>query len=152
LDGEAVRQYSLFHITDGHREVAVLASLLPLVRAAMNMAAEAHPTLSRDLIADRMSELARQAGVKLTSGNAKAVKTATLDKWVSRSDREHPPSITALVAFCLATGSSAPLEPLLAALGCEVMTPEDRRLRDYGKAVLAEREAKKTKRKLEADF
>lgn len=147
-----MQQYSLFHTASGHQEVAALASLLPLVRAAMNLAAEEHPSLSRDLIADRMTELSRQAGVKLTSGNAKGVKTATLDKWVAPSDLEHPPSLLALVAFCMATGDLRPMEPLLAALGCEVMTPEDRKLRDYGKAVLAERKAKKQKRKLEVDL
>jgi len=63
-----------------------------------------------------------------------------------------PPSLMGLVAFCLATKSPAPLEPLLKVMGCEIMTPEDRMLRDYAKALRAKREAMKEIKKLEAEF
>ncbi|MBC15441.1 MAG: hypothetical protein CL942_00155 [Desulfovibrio sp.] len=145
-------QLSLFHEKDDHAAVAALAGILPMVRAAMNSVAEEHPILSRDLIADQITELSRMAGVKLTQGNAKGVKPATIEKWLAPGDREHPPSIAALVAFCLITKSVKPLEPLLSAMGCEVMTEEDRRKRDYADAILAEREARKNKKKLEAEF
>jgi hypothetical protein len=147
-----VKQLSLFHECDDDAAIAALASLLPIIRAAMARVAAEHPTLSRDLIADRMTEISRSAGVKLSRGNAKSVKTATLDKWLAPADRDHPPSLPALMAFCLATRDIRPLEPMLKAMGCEVMTAEDRKMRDYGKAILAEREAKKLQRKLEADL
>lgn len=132
--------------------MAALASLVPMIRAAMNRVAEEHPTLSRDLVADRMTEISQSAGVKLCRGNAKSVSAATLAKWLAPADREHPPSLLALVAFCLATRDVRPLEPLMRALGCEVMTEEDRRLRDYARAILEEKAARERKRKLEADL
>jgi hypothetical protein len=147
-----VKQLSLFHDSDDDAAIAALASLVPIIRATMNRVADEHPNLSRDLIADRMTEISRSAGVKLSRGNTKSVKTATLDKWLAPADRDHPPSIVALVAFCMAAKDIRPLEPPLRAVGCAVMTAEDRKMRDYGKAILAEREAKKLKRKLEADL
>ena len=148
----ATDQHSLFAVEDEHAAITALGSAMRLVRAAMNRVAEEHPTLSRDLIADLMTEMSRSAGVKLSKGNAKSVKISTLEKWLSPADRDHPPNLLAVVAFCLATKSCAPLEPLLKVMGCEIMTPEDRKLRDYAKAILAEREAKKKKKKLEAEF
>jgi hypothetical protein len=147
-----VKQLSLFHESEDDAATAALAGLVPLIRATMARVAEEHPTLSRDLIADRMTEISRSAGVKLSRGNATSVKTTTLDKWLAPAERDHPPSLPALMAFCMATRDVRPLLPLLKAMGCEVMTPEDRKMRDYGKAILAEREAKKLKRKLEADL
>ncbi|MFW5490400.1 MAG: hypothetical protein ACNI3A_18585 [Desulfovibrio sp.] len=141
-------QLSLF---DDDHAAASLASLLPLVRSAMSSVAGGS-SLSRDQIADRLTEVARAAGISISRGNAKSVKTATLEKWLSPAAREHPPSLTALVAFCLVTRDVRPLEPILATLGCSIMTKEDRKLRDYGAAILAEREAKKKKRQLEAEL
>lgn len=145
-------QHSLFSIKDEHDAVAALASVMPLVRAAMNRVAEEHPTLSRDIIADLMTDLSRSAGVKVCRGNAKSIKTATLEKWLSPADRDHPPSVMALMAFCLATKSSAPLEPLLRVLGCEIMTVEDRKLVHYAKALIKRRDVNRELKKLEAEF
>ncbi len=145
-------QHSLFQVEDEHAAVAALASTMSLVRAAMNRVAEEHPTLSRDLIADLMTEMSRSAGVKLTKGNTKNIKLATLEKWLSPTDRDHPPNILTLVAYCLATKSIEPIRPLLKVLGCEVMTPEDRRYRDYGKAIQAKRATMKEIKKLEAEL
>lgn len=147
-----VKQLSLDFGRKEQRMAGALASVLPQVRAAMNRVASEHPRLSRDLIADQLSGVSKMAGVKLVRGNAKGVKTASVDKWLNPTDSEHPPSIAALVAFCLVTESAEPLEPLLAALGCEVMTEDDKRLRDYARAILAEREARKAKKQLEANL
>ncbi|XPV77654.1 MAG: hypothetical protein ACNI27_06985 [Desulfovibrio sp.] len=146
-----MKQLSLFHEPSDYKVAAALGSLLPLMKAAMNEVADNH-NLSRDLIADRMNELSRTAGIKLSSGNVKSIKTASLNKWLAPADREHPPSILALLTFCIATKSVEPLLPLLHALGCELMTEEDRKLRDYGEAILNEKEARKRKRQLEAKF
>jgi hypothetical protein len=117
----------------------------------MNRVAENHQ-LSRDLIADRMTDISRSSGVKLSRGNAKSVKTATLNKWLAPEDRDHPPSLQAVFAFMMATGDNSPLLPLLNALGLEVMTDEDKKIRDYGKAVLDSKKAQQKKKKLEADL
>ncbi|HAS88243.1 MAG TPA: hypothetical protein DCS48_02910 [Desulfovibrio sp.] len=148
-----MQQLTLFH--DDNQEIefqrlaANLASLMPMVRSSMNRVAEAHH-LSRDLIADRMTDISRSSGVKLSRGNAKSVKTATLNKWLAPEDRDHPPSLQAVIAFVMATGDNSPLMPLLSALGLEVMTDQDKKLRDYGQAVIEAKKSQKEKKKLEA--
>lgn len=150
-----VQQLTLFHDQNQEMEfqkmVATLASLMPMIRSSMNRVAETHE-LSRDLIADRMTDISRSSGVKLSRGNAKSVKTATLNKWLAPEDRDHPPSLQAVLAFIMATGDNSPLLPLLSALGLEVMTEEDKKFRDYGKAVINTKKAQQEKKKLEADL
>jgi len=137
------KQLSLFH-----NDQAALAGLVPGLRAAMNRSAGADPA-GRKLLVDRINDIARQAGLRLTTGNAQSISKDTLDKWLSPGDRDHTPSIIALVVFCAATGDHAPLQMLLRALGLDVMTAEDRTQRDYGRACLAEREARRKKKMLE---
>lgn len=122
---------------------------MQLIRAAMNRSASGL-NVSRDQLADSLTHISRSAGVRLSAGNAKSVKSTTLEKWLNSADRDHPPSLVAVVAFCQVTGDVSPLRPLLEAVGCEIMTEEDRKLRDYAKAVLEERAAKKRKKQLEA--
>lgn len=124
---------------------------MPAVRAAMNIAAGQDED-GRKRLVDRINQIAANAGIKLTTGNTKAISKDTLDKWLSPGDRDHPPSLLAVVVFCRATGDAGPLRPLVRALGVDVMTDEDRRHRDYGRACLEERAARKRKRKLEEDI
>lgn len=97
-----------------------------------------------------MTEISRFAGVRLSAGNAKGVTAAMLEKWLNPVEREHPPTLLAVLTFCMVTNNAAPLRPLLAAMGLELMTPEDRAMRDYGKACVEERKARKRKKQLEA--
>lgn len=143
-------QLSLFHNSNDEKAAALLAGVLPQVRAAMHRVAGAQRFLSREMIADRMSEISRFAGVRLSAGNAKSVTSATLEKWLNPADREHPPTLLAVLTFCMATNDPAPLRPVLAAMGLELMTPEDKTMRDYGRACVEEREARKRKKQLEA--
>ncbi|SNR59348.1 hypothetical protein SAMN04488503_0221 [Humidesulfovibrio mexicanus] len=140
------RQLSLFH--GDTQDFGHLAGLVPTIRAAMNRAAGADEA-GRKLLVDRINSIAASAGIRLTSGNVKAISKDTLDKWLAPGDRDHTPSILAIVVFCAATGSHEPLQVLLKALGFDVMTTEDRRLRDYGRACLTERAARKRKKALE---
>lgn len=137
------KQFSLFH-----DDQAALAGLVPALRAAMNRAAGADPA-GRKLLVDRINDIARQAGLRLTTGNAQSISKDTLDKWLAPTDRDHTPSIIALVVFCAALGDHTPFQLILRALGLDVMTAEDRQQRDYGRACLAEREARKRKKLLE---
>lgn len=140
------KQLSLFHNDHG-----ALAGLIPSLRAAMNRAAGADAA-GRKLLVDRINDIARQAGLRLTTGNALSISKDTLDKWLAPSDRDHTPSLLAVVVFCAATGDSAPLQMMLRALGLDVMTAEDRIHRDYGRACLAEREARRRKKILEVSI
>lgn len=137
------KQYSLFK-----EDFGALAGLVPALRAAMNRAAGADAA-GRKLLVDRINHIAAQAGLRLTTGNALSISKDTLDKWLAPSDRDHTPSLLAVVVFCAATGDHAPLQMLLSSIGLDVMTAEDRRHRDYGKACIAEREARRRKKILE---
>jgi len=138
-----MRQGSLFDDDNGR-----LSGLVPALRAAMNRAAGEDED-GRKLLVDRINAVARDAGIRLTAGNAKVISKDTLDKWLNPNDRDHTPGLLAVAAFCRATKDAAPLRVLLRSLGLDVMTDEDRKLRDYGKACLTEREARKRKKMLE---
>ncbi len=118
------------------------------MRAAMNRSAGEDETGRKQLV-DRLNTVSRDAGIRLTAGNAKAISKDTLDKWLNPNDRDHTPSVAAVAAFCCATRDPAPMRVLLRVLGLDLMTEEDRKLRDYGRACLAEREARKAKKRLE---
>lgn len=137
-----MQQLSLFS------DESALAGLMPAVRAAMNRAA-GESAEGRKLLVDKINAIAAGAGIRLTAGNARSISKDTLDKWLSPGDRDHTPSLLAIVVFCRATGDTTPLRIVLQAMGLDVMTDEDRRCRDYGRACLAEREARKRKRMLE---
>jgi hypothetical protein len=138
-----MRQASLFDDDQGR-----LSGLLPSMRAAMNRAA-GEDEAGRKQLVDRINAVAQAAGVRLTAGNAKAVSKDTLDKWLNPNDRDHTPGILAVAVFCAATRDISPLRELLRALGLDVMTEDDRKLRDYGRACLSERAARKQKKLLE---
>ena len=128
--------------------VTKLAGLLPALSAAMHRAAN-ESRMSREQIVDKMNEMARRAGVCLNS-NAKTLSVAVLEKWINPSETGHRPSLAAVRVFCLVLDDVRPLEVLLGLHGCGLMTREDRKLRDYGAAILAERDARKRKKQLEA--
>lgn len=127
-----------------------LAGFVASLKASMNRAAADHPRLSREEILDLMNALAANAGVSITGGNAKSLSMATFEKWLSPSDREHVPSVLAVNVFCLATGDHRPLHVQLGLHGFGVLTDEDRRLRDYARAIIEEKTARKRKKALEA--
>ncbi len=125
-----------------------LSGVMPAIRAAMNRVAGADPE-GRKRIVDRINAIATHAGVRLTQGNTKAISKDLLDKWLAPHDREHTPSLMAVVAFCRATKDIAPLRVMLKALGLDVMTEADKRQRDYGLACIEEKAARKRKKILE---
>lgn len=142
-----------------------LAGLMPAIRALMRREAGAESSEGRPLITDGMNRIAREHEIRLTGGNQKFLSKDTLDKMLSSSDNGHPPSILALVTFCLATKSARPMVPLVAALGEElaaelvtlaaerlglgIMTDEARRDAEYGRACRMELEAKAIKKRIE---
>ena len=69
---------------------------------------------------------------------------------MSPSDESHPPSVVAILAFCLATQNTTPLRVMLRVAGLDVMTEEDRLYAEIGRrSVEAKRknaEAKKARR------
>lgn len=141
-----MRQASLFDPS------ANLASVLPAVKAAMRMVAGAPEGEGRKSLPDKINAVASSSGVRLTAGNARMVSKDTLDKWLSPSDDSHPPSILAVLAFCVATGDHAPLRAMLRCVGLDVMTPDERKLCEYGRTLLEQKKVKRRLRKLEEEL
>lgn len=141
-----MRQLSL--LTD----YAHLAGLMPAVRGAMRRAAGAEEGEGRKALVDSINSIAANGEVRLTTGNNKSITKDTLDKWLSPSDSSHPPSVIAIVVFCLATADMTPLRQILKAAGLAIATEQEQRDAEYGRACRLEREAKKLKRKLEENY
>ncbi|WP_165064533.1 hypothetical protein [Desulfovibrio sp. ZJ200] len=129
-----------------------LTGVMAAIRAAMRNAAGAEESEGRKILVDRLNDLAAQSGIRLTSGNSPVISKATLDKWLSPSDLSHPPSILALLVFCSVTDCAEPLRVAARALGFDLMTREDRMLRDYAQAILDEKAARQRKNKLEKEL
>ena len=140
-----MRQLSL--IDDGY---TTLSGAMPSIKAALRRVAGDENSEGRKLLVDKINKIARISGVKLTGGNVRAISKDTLDKWLSPSDESHPPSVVAILAFCLATQNTTPLRVMLRVAGLDVMTEEDRLYAEIGRrSVEAKRknaEAKKARR------
>lgn len=141
-----MRQASLFD------HCAPLAGAMPAIKAAMRAVAGAPEGEGRKALPDRINAVASASGVRLTAGNARSISKDTLDKWLSPSDESHPPSILAVLAFCLATDDSAPLRAMLRSVGLDVMTAEDRKVCEYGRALIEQKKMRKRLRKLEDEL
>ena len=141
-----MRQASLFD------HCAPLAGAMPAIKAAMRAVAGAPEGEGRKALPDRINAVASASGVRLTAGNARSISKDTLDKWLSPSDESHPPSILAVLAFCLATDDSAPLRAMLRSVGLDLMKAEDRKVCEYGLALIEQKKMRKRLRKLEDEL
>lgn len=141
-----MRQASLFD------HCAPLASAMPAIKAAMRAVADAPEGEGRKALPDKINAVASASGVRLTAGNARSISKDTLDKWLSPSDESHSPSILAVLAFYLATDDSAPLRAMLRSVGLDVMTAEDRKVCEYGRALIEQKKMRKRLRKLEDEL
>lgn len=137
-----------------NHKAAALAALVPSLKAALNRTARAwcdSHGRTRDALVDELNAQAESAGVALTAGNGR-LSLALLEKWLAPRDSSNIPGVVAVNVICLVTGDTDPLAVMLGLHGCTIMSPEDKRLRDYGAAILEERKARKRKRLLEADL
>lgn len=141
-----MRQASLFE------NRAPLASAMPAIKAAMRAVAGAPEGEGRKALPDKINAIASANGIRLTAGNARSISKDTLDKWLSPSDENHPPSVLAVLAFCLATDDVAPLRAMLRSAGLDVMTVEDRKVCEYGRTLLEQKRMRKRLRMLEGEL
>lgn len=141
-----MRQASLFD------HCAPLAGAMPAIKAAMRAVAGAPEGEGRKALPDKINAVASASGVRLTAGNTRVVSKDTVDKWLSPSDESHPPSILAVLAFCLATNDLAPLRAMLRSVGLDVMTAEDRKVCEYGRTLIEQKKMRKRLRKLEDEL
>ncbi len=141
-----MRQLSLIE------DIAQLAGALPAIKAAMRGIAGAPEGEGRKALPDKLNAIARASGIKLTGGNAHGISEEMLHKILSPSDDSRPPSVLMLLAFYKATGNPAHLRAMLRAAGLDIMTEDDRKLRDYARAILDQKKARKQARKLEEEL
>ena len=125
---------------------------MPAVRAAMRRAAGAPDSVGRKGLVDKIILITTEAEIRLTGGQGTSISKDTLDKWLSPSDTSHPPSVLAVLVFCRACEDFDALRVIVRAVGMDLMTPEDRRLRDYAEADLKMKEARKRKKRLEEEL
>lgn len=154
-------QHSLFSFTDqgegsqkatatAHMRIGGLASTL---KACMQQTlTTAAPYLSRAQLVDRMNEIAKQNGVKITTGRTRLLTTNILDKWLAPNDTDDIPPLMAVEVFMLAVGSLAPLEFLAEFHGCKLLDPDEVLLFEYGKAKFESKERARKLRRLENDL
>ena len=141
-----MRQLSLIE------DIAQLAGALPAIKAAMRGIAGAPEGEGRKALPDKLNAIARASGIKLTGGNAHGVSEEMLHKILSPSDDSRPPSVLMLLAFYKATSNPAHIRAMLRAVGLDIMTEDDRKLRDYARAILDQKKARKQARKLEEEL
>lgn len=137
-----MQQLSLFDSTLN------LAGVMPSVKAAMRRIAGEGDECRKGLV-DKLNEITAHAEVRLTTGNSKFISLDTLNKMLSPSDTSHPASVLFILVFCKATKDYTPLRLIAQAVGFDLMGEEDRKFRDYGKATLEEKAARKRKKQLE---
>ena len=102
--------------------------------------------LSREQVADRMTEIAKIEGLR-PPGNAKAISKSTLDKWAGEAGNHHIP-LSILPIFCSVTGSDQPLKVLTAPLGLKVINNEESKLLEWARAERRRRKATKQAKRL----
>ncbi len=141
-----MRQLSLIE------DIAQLAGALPAIKAAMRSIAGAPEGEGRKALPDKLNAIARASGIKLTGGNAHGISEEMLHKILSPSDDSRPPSVLMLLAFYKATNNPAHIRAMLRAVGLDIMTEDDRKLRDYARAILDQKKARKQARKLEEEL
>lgn len=144
VKGKHMSQMSLFDC-----DYTRFAGVMPAVRAAMRRAAGAPDSVGRKGLVDKINLITTEAEIRLTGGQGTSISKDTLDKWLSPSDTSHPPSVLAVLVFCRACDNFDALRVIVQAVGMDLMTPEDRRLRDYAEADLRMKEARKRKKRLE---
>jgi len=133
-------------------DIAQLAGALPAIKAAMRGIAGAPEGEGRKALPDKLNAIARASGIKLTGGNAHGISEEMLHKILSPSDDSRPPSVLMLLAFYKATNNLAHIRAMLRAVGLDIMTEDDRKLRDYARAILDQKKARKQARKLEEEL
>ena len=138
-----MRQGSLFDSINN------LAGLIPSIKASMRKTAGDPEGEGRKALVERINNIAREAGVTMTGGQAKCVSKDTLDKWLNPAETSHIPSINALMVFCQATKDFTPLEIMLNMFDLSIMSKEDKVFRDLGKASVELKLARKRMKRIE---
>lgn len=141
-------QLSLFDNEQVKISISRITGIEKVICAAMNKAAE-ESLFSREQILERMNDLARSAGIRLTGGNAKSISIHTLEKWLN-PNADHIPSLRAIEVFMQACQSFEPLDAWLREHDLKLMDDEAKLYHDYGKSRILQEKASKKARNLKS--
>jgi len=111
------------------------------IKLSLNRAA-GKSKLSRDELVIEANKIAAEAGINMCPNGVLSI--ATFNKWLDPNAAGYLPAVPALAVLALLLEARV-ISPLLEALDLEVMGPNDRKLRDLGKASV---EAKKLRKKI----
>ncbi|WP_051261727.1 hypothetical protein [Desulfovibrio inopinatus] len=127
-----------------------LASFDRAFKASLRTAFE-KSGLSCVQVAEKMDALAKESGIKLNSGNAAALSTATLEKWLNQND-ERFPNPRAVVAFCEVVGAADPLDIMALVVGRKTIDQRQARMLEQAEVDAQIKALKRRKRLLEAEL
>ena len=124
-----------------------VAALGRATKCALRSAVEASG-LSRAEVVHRANELAAEGGVSMCAGNG-ALSEATFNKWLDLKSPGHMPGFVPLTILLIVLNSAEIFAAALAALGFEIMGPEDIKFRDLGRATHELKQARRALKKAE---
>ncbi|MFC1524695.1 hypothetical protein ACFL6N_07890 [Thermodesulfobacteriota bacterium] len=104
---------------------------------------------SREQLLDRMNDLADRYGVALVKGNSRGLTLDTFEKWLNPKEIKRYPSPMALLVFCAAVETHAPLASMGQVIGAQVIGEEDIRLLSWAKAYHRAKDARHEMKRLE---
>lgn len=151
-------QLSLFSESSGggpfiRHARAHAGGLVPVLKASMQRAlAAATPSLSRAQLVDRMNDIARQQGIKITAGRSRVLTESIVEKWLAPNDMDDVPPLAALEIFMLAVGSFEPLKVWAEFNGCMLVSPDEIPVLMYGKEKLEAKERARRLKRLEEEI
>lgn len=134
------RQRSVFELLES--PAIRLGAMSRAVKQALNQAAS-ESNLSREEIVHRAGLLAAEAGVSLCKGGRLSLDT--LNKWLDINAFAYMPTLNGLIFLCEILDNDIALSQYLAARGLEIMTAEDKKYCELGRA---NQQLKEARRKL----
>ena len=159
MDGMQSTSYQLSLLTselDGggcSNRAMHMAGLMPSLKSCMQRSlAAAVPPLSREQLADKMNAIAKRHGLKITVGRGRVLTLAVLEKWLNPNDFDDVPPLAAVQVFMLALGTMEPLRLLAEFNGCKLISAEEAKLYEYGKAKFEARERSRKLKRLEDEL
>lgn len=129
-----------FLVAEGQLSLFSKASLNPMpeLKRMMRLAIKG-AGLSREEVADRMSDLAEVEGM------GRDISFDAFQSWLKNEDNRHIP-IELLPIFCKATGSLLPFQAFISPLGATIVLEKDLAALELGQAILMKRKASQKER------
>jgi hypothetical protein len=119
------------------------------LKAAMRKALK-DTNLSRDQVADEMTEIMKIDGLRLP-GNSKSISRTILDKWVCES-AQHMIPVSLIPVFCQVVDSCLPVKILIQPLNLNIIDRNQSKILEWAEAELEKRKIIEKARKLSEEL